>query len=206
MLALAIAHAPPPMKARLAALFELDHECARTVHAASEPIIAQVRLAWWRDEFAKPLERREVGVPLLERITSSYADAGLLQPLIDGWEELAVSKDLRSPAALGALALGRAECLAGLLAGYYRDGDAQLVTAARAWTLAAATPLKEGETALTSQAGELLSQAPPRFAWRLRSLAIIDRLSRRLLRRNGLPPLGIRSDVAVAARIGLTGR
>ena len=49
----------------LAAL-ALDGRIGRMVLGASEPMLGQVRLAWWRDQLGKPIGDRPRGDPLLD--------------------------------------------------------------------------------------------------------------------------------------------
>ena len=51
----------------LAAL-ALDGRIGRMVLGASEPMLGQVRLAWWRDQLGKPIGDRPRGDPLLDLI------------------------------------------------------------------------------------------------------------------------------------------
>ena len=75
-------------------VFALDRRCGQAVAAASEPIIAQMRLAWWRDV----LEGRQAGKgePLVEALRANSrfaAGAPALVRIVNGWEELATGGD-----------------------------------------------------------------------------------------------------------------
>lgn len=50
---LASRFAPAPFRARLVAIYALNHEIARAVRVTSEPAIGAIRLAWWRDALAE---------------------------------------------------------------------------------------------------------------------------------------------------------
>lgn len=69
----------------------LDKRCGQAAQAASEPIIAQMRLAWWRDVLSDAQAGK--GEPLVEALRSAPQFAGAaphLGRIVDGWEEWAV--------------------------------------------------------------------------------------------------------------------
>jgi len=76
-------------RARL--VFALDNECARIARVAREPMMAQIRLAWWRDGLASadalPAHRSPV-MDALRAMEGFPAVRDHLIALIDGWEEL----------------------------------------------------------------------------------------------------------------------
>ncbi|MET0376783.1 MAG: squalene/phytoene synthase family protein, partial [Rhizorhabdus sp.] len=59
---LALTYAPPPVRAGLACLWQIDERMAAIVAAAREPAIGAMRLLWWRDALAK-LDDAEAPVP-----------------------------------------------------------------------------------------------------------------------------------------------
>ena len=61
---LALAYAPANSRGLWLGLFALDARLGAVVQAAHEPLLAQIKLAWWRDELAKPLAARALGEPL----------------------------------------------------------------------------------------------------------------------------------------------
>lgn len=76
-----------PLEARkiLFPLYAFNLEVARAPWVTSEPMIAEMRLQWWRDvceeiEQGKPVRRHEVATPLAAAITPE--DAGLLDTLV----------------------------------------------------------------------------------------------------------------------------
>jgi 15-cis-phytoene synthase len=93
---LAIAYALPAQRDCLCVMLAFDAKLAVIARKASEPLIAQMRFAWWRETLAKPLELRPRGEPLLEVL----ADTALpnielaMTSLIDAWELLSVSEGL----------------------------------------------------------------------------------------------------------------
>ncbi|TCP60542.1 squalene/phytoene synthase [Rhodovulum bhavnagarense] len=77
--------APLTARARLLPLFAFNVEVARAPWVSSEPMIAEMRLQWWRDVLAEIVEggktrRHEVAEPLAEVL--SPADARALDALV----------------------------------------------------------------------------------------------------------------------------
>jgi hypothetical protein len=62
---LAIAYAPTLVQSRLRWLLRFDNRLQGILGRATEPIIAQMRLAWWRDTLRKAPQDRPKGEPLL---------------------------------------------------------------------------------------------------------------------------------------------
>jgi 15-cis-phytoene synthase len=93
---LAIAYAHVPVRARLAWLLALDRRLADVLTRASEPMIAQLRLSWWRDALNCLPDKRPKGEPLLSALNDLGSDdvailAGMR--LVDAYEVLATSSD-----------------------------------------------------------------------------------------------------------------
>ena len=81
------------------AAFALDGRIGRMVLGASEPLLGQMRLAWWRDQLALPESARPQGDPLLDLIGTEWAGhERALSDLVDGWEALLGERPLSEPA------------------------------------------------------------------------------------------------------------
>ncbi len=65
--------APPGMRERLALLYLFNHELARAREVASNPMLALIRLQWWREVVQGQRKKHELATPL-----SDALDAGLL--------------------------------------------------------------------------------------------------------------------------------
>ena len=83
--------APEPMRERLMVLYAYDIELSKAVQRASEPLIAQMRLQWWRDlvagiEAGDPPRRHDVAGPLHGLITTQALPATDLALLADARE------------------------------------------------------------------------------------------------------------------------
>ena len=108
---LALAYAPKGTAQAWLGLLALDARLAGVVRSAREPVLGQLRLAWWRERLADQGAPR--GEPLLG-LLEPWGDhrAGLVA-LVDGWEAMLGEAPLDA-GALGALVGGRAEAVAGL--------------------------------------------------------------------------------------------
>ncbi|HZU64114.1 MAG TPA: hypothetical protein VFF98_10550 [Novosphingobium sp.] len=202
---LALAYAPAPTRALWAALLALDGRLAGVVRqvglAGKEPMIAQLRLAWWRDRLQEPAAQWPAGEPLLAALAGWQGQHGALAALVDGWEHLLAEAPL--PAyAMTAWADGRAHAASGLAA--LLGADAQAAAAlARAWSLAdLAAHLSAPEE--QAEARRLWQEAPlpPRAPRALRPLAVLGGLARR--EAAGTPARGV-NGLILALRLGLWG-
>lgn len=132
-LRLAVAYAPAGARELWAALLVFDHRLARTVAAASEPLLAQVKLAWWRDRMRSPAAQWPAGEPLLAALAGFDAERAALETLVDAWEAL-IGDEPDEPA-LDRLALARAGAVAALARVSDCPADASAIAAlARRWT------------------------------------------------------------------------
>jgi phytoene synthase len=83
--------APPERREALFALVAYNHELARAREAAKTPLIALMRLQWWREAVehaaeGKPPRRHEVAGPLHAAITAGMLDPADLLALADARE------------------------------------------------------------------------------------------------------------------------
>jgi phytoene synthase len=65
--------APPAHRETLFLLYAFNHELARAREVASEPMLALIRLQWWREVVSGEMRRHELATPLRAAL-----DAGLL--------------------------------------------------------------------------------------------------------------------------------
>lgn len=72
---LAIIHAPLPVRERFRWLLQLDRRLQDVRERAREPMIAQIRLAWWRNALNAPAATRPKGEPLLALLDQFGGDA-----------------------------------------------------------------------------------------------------------------------------------
>lgn len=87
---LALAYAPAQQRGDFDVLFQVDHACRAAVSAASEPIIGQIRLAWWRDLIAAEAPPA-IEYPLPLRVYELSQVRGIrsqILAMVNGWERL----------------------------------------------------------------------------------------------------------------------
>ncbi|MBO9604069.1 MAG: hypothetical protein J7496_16330 [Novosphingobium sp.] len=197
---LALAYAPASAKPAVLALFALDARLGHALRQASEPIMAQMRLAWWRDQFALLPDRRERSDELIRALDVFAGEEAALIGLVDGWETL-ISEQLDADG----FAMGRARGFAAL-ARRLGVPDEPSAEAGRRYALAdLAANLSEADErqAVLDLAGQGRRIALPKA---LRSLAVLDGLARRSLARGGSPLLDGPGAMLSAIRLGLAGR
>lgn len=87
---LAIAYAPLNIRSAFALLLQIDNRFAEILRNAREPMIAQIKMAWWREAFASPAEARPKGEPLLHALNEvgEYIPLSALEALAAAWEHL----------------------------------------------------------------------------------------------------------------------
>jgi len=132
-LRLAIAYAPRPARAAWTALLVLDQRLRRAALGASEPLLGQVRLAWWRDRFRSPASEWPEGEPLLAALAGFDRERVALEALVDGWERVLGGE--ADDAATADLVEARAQAMAAL-ARVLGCGSTDVVQAGRDWARA----------------------------------------------------------------------
>lgn len=202
---LALAYARNPDKPLMLALFLLDARLAATVRGGREPVLAQIKLAWWREQLAKDAADRPAGEPLLAMLAPLAAEGAALGRMVDGWEQLLGDSPLPS-GALECFADGRGAAFAALARHIGEPAAAPAAErAARGWALADLAA-KLGQAEERAAALDLAARqdwariALPR---RLRPLQVLHGLARR--ERGQGPLLAGPGALLVATRIGLSG-
>ncbi|MFC3174305.1 hypothetical protein ACFOD9_08580 [Novosphingobium bradum] len=196
---LALAYAPPRARDGWLTLLALDARLAGVVRTAREPILAQLKLAWWRDRLAADPAGWPRGEPLLARLAGWRDPAGLV-PLVDGWEALLGEPPL-DKAAFARFAEGRAAALAGL-ARHLGSAEHGIAGMAREWSLAqlALDPAH-------GAAGRLPGDGPLAPIDRaMRPLAVLAGVTLRAARRGDAARLYSPGAWFAAVRLGLLGR
>ena len=109
---LAVAYTPVAFRPAFTLLLQLDARFADIVRKAREPMIAQIKLAWWRDAFATEPALRPKGEPLLQSlgVCSESIKLSALQDLVSAWELLLgeeewAAQDVEAHAALRGAAI-----------------------------------------------------------------------------------------------------
>lgn len=82
-----MAYAPKEFRAEFRWLIAFDRKLREVLARASEPMIAELRLAWWRDALQKPVPDRPKGEPLLAGLDGLDGEvAKLAVAMVDGYE------------------------------------------------------------------------------------------------------------------------
>lgn len=86
---LAALHAPAEIREAIAALFLFHHEIYQTTQDASEPMVGQIKLQWWRDVIGEILENKPARPhPVLQALDGSGVDYQRMLSVIDEYSKL----------------------------------------------------------------------------------------------------------------------
>lgn len=189
---------PRDRRAGPVALWALAERLTRLLRDAREPLIGQIKLAWWRDMLAllasDPVALPK-GEPLLAELQATWAGQGGLDALVDAAEAMLLA-DSDEARANAARAFGTAL--------FGRSGGAE--TAGNRWGLLWGAALQEDE----AEARDLFAAAraepvPPRAAFAgARALLMLDRWAGAIAARDGARRW--RREGLLLLRIGLFGR
>ena len=202
---LALAYAPAPARALWLGLFALDARLGAVVRSAHEPLLAQIKLAWWRDELTKPAAVRALGEPLLELLDSWSDQTAALCALVDGWEVLLSEQPLSSDAMMQ-IADARAQACVGLAALLgHTAALSEIERAARGWALAelGASLTEPGQKSSALGLNAQHDWRRARLPREMRPLQVLHGLAARQRGRSSLMPGPIAGLRAV--RLGLLG-
>ena len=125
---LVVAYAPKGMRGAWAGFFALERRLADAARPERNPMMIQLRLAWWRDRFNEPASTWPRGEPLLELLAAWDGERAALGGLVDGFEARNVGSD-------GGRQLGsaRVEAMAALARMSGADSDAAVRITAEDW-------------------------------------------------------------------------
>ena len=85
-------------RADLIALYAFDHELARALTVASEPMMAEIRLTWWSEALDEIFERRRVrGHPVAQALAEAAERRGLARDPLDSLIEARLREAYRPP-------------------------------------------------------------------------------------------------------------
>lgn len=203
---LALAWSGPNVRAPLSMALQLDRRLARIVGRTHEPMLGQMRLAWWREALGKPVAQRPRGDAVLDGIGEHWQgrEAFLVQ-MVDGWEVLVTAQNLE-PAEAEAFGTQRGAFFAALPD---EQADAalaaRLAAAGRRWALAdaAAGVSDPGERAVLVEAGLATVSPSLRIPRGLGGLAVLESLARRALANGGRPLMEGRGASLAALRAAI---
>ena len=205
-IAVALAWQPRASRPALASLFELDRRLGDALARAKEPLLAQMRLAWWRDRLTDQ-GGSPTGEPLLRELAVHWGERrAMLRALVDGWENLLGDAPLPA-SAIEAFAAGRGRALAAFaeLAGD-RAIAPSAEAAGRCWAFAdlAWRSSDDRERELARSLG-LAVHLPALRSRELRGVGVLGALAWRALVRNE-PLMQGRGAALTAMRVGMLGR
>ncbi len=203
---IALAHSAADIRDALRIFFELDGRLARIVSATNEPMLGQMRLAWWREEMNKPAGERPKGDAVLDGIGLYWQGyEASLRHLVDGWEHM-LSAELGDNDIAG-FAKGRAAPFCALAEMAGEAGREQPFDEAIRWALADALvhiPDGDERDRMLHAAGKLTSTS--KLSKALKGLRVLDALARRSIEREGRPLMEGRGASLVATRAAIFGR
>lgn len=205
---LALSYAPASARKATLALLALDTRLAGIVRSSSEPMLAQLRLAWWREQLEADASARRAGEPLLAALENWCGQREALIGLVNGWEEITREPPLPG-SALEALAHARGAAFAALAeqTGEPRDREAAL-RLGKSWAIAdiAARLSHPEERRIARELAERQDWRRARLSRKMRPLVVLHGLAAGAVRRghdlDKLPP----SAMIAALRLGLLGR
>ena len=90
---LAVSYAPASVRPLWIGFLGLEARLEKAAHVRSEPVLAQIRMAWWRERFQEPASCWPQGEPLLALLASWDGERATLAELVDGWEASAFGDD-----------------------------------------------------------------------------------------------------------------
>ncbi len=98
VLRLALAYAPRDQRLISAAVLALDLRLAQMVRSAREPMLAQIRLAWWRDALNGKHDdaRGDAVLDGLRACSLNEVQSKILRDLVDAWETMLVHADVQA--------------------------------------------------------------------------------------------------------------
>lgn len=202
---LALAYAPRASRPALTLLFALDARLADIVRHSHEPMLAQLRLAWWREALEGSSGAPPAGEPLLALLGAWPGPRSALAGLADGWEAMIGQAPLPG-SAFTALAEARGNAFAALA-----DRPAEASNAlemGKAWALAdiaahLGDPREREAVLVQVREQEWHLHKLPR---KLRPLAVLHGLAARTDWRTCDAVTMTPGALLAAIRIGITGR
>jgi phytoene synthase len=188
-------------------MWQLDGRLAAILRAKGEALIAQIKLAWWRDRLGEQTANWPAGEPLLQVLRKGKVPPQEYLPLVDGWERL-LDEDLTA-STVREFAAGRAAAWVAVAEAAGAGGaDEAVAQAAREISyLDLAHHLgNEAEARAALQLAMACKWHRPRLPKALRPLAVMHALSARALRAESRDLLDGPRAGFLALRIGLFGR
>lgn len=204
-LELALAYTPTQLRDRFRAALALDQRLGRIAAATSEPMLGQMRLAWWRDMMETEIASRPKGDAVLDAIGSEWSGAETpLVKMVDGWE-LVIASEKLGKAELEAIAAGRSAPMIAALGEECGVAQKNVELAARTYAFAdlASRLTDPHERQYAVRLGLDASTNLQRLPTAARGLAVLGALARRALRRGGASLMEGRAASLVALKAAI---
>lgn len=201
---IALSYCASGQRGALGAALALDRRLSQLVARSSEPMLGQMRLAWWREVLQKAPAIRPQGDAVLDAISQFWdTQVAALVALVDGWEYLLRPEPL-DEAAASVFAQGRAAALVAAC-DYASQPSGPASTAGRVWALAdlAAKVTDPAERAMLVALGRSEAAKRARLPAQARAIAVLGALGARALARGGRPLMEGRSAAATAMRAAI---
>ncbi len=201
---LALSYAPAASRSLFLAVMALDARLAMIVRKRHEVVLAQIRIAWWRDTLRRPVSEWPRGDAVLGMLRT-WQGPETLAALADGWEVLL--DETLGPASIDEFGRGREAAFMAVAEELGLPDASGVAPAARCWALAdLAANLSAAEEREPVVALGRLGAAPAALPRQMRPLAVLAGLGWAALARGGGPLLDGPTDGLRALRIGLIGR
>ena len=168
---LAIAYADKRFRKNLGTLLAFDDRIAGVVGRGSEPIFAQMKIAWWQEALAKPAHLRPKGEPLfaeLQQLENAALAEGMIAAMLlvlDAWGILAAHEEW-SHDQVKAFAETRSNAVFGTYTGWVATGG-PVAKQGQRWAV------DDLSARFGKQFGDANSAPPHRMHRRLRPLSIL---------------------------------
>lgn len=185
--ALALDYAPAETRPTLHALFALDDAFGQVLRTTTEPLIGQMRLAWWHGALQKLDDAPPPAQPVLQGLADAVLPRGVsgasLAELVTGWEALIEAETIDETVML-AHADARGSGMFAVAAAVLGHSDPRVAAAGRGWALAdlsrhlrAAGAAGQARALAEAALAEALAGAWPARLRPLGALALIARMN-----------------------------
>lgn len=204
---IALSYTPADRRNRMRAYFTLDRRLSQIAAQTTEPMLGQMRLAWWREMLQKPADERPQGDASLDAIGEHWSGSETdLISLVDGWEALIAAQTLDADT-ISAFAKGRSAPFTSFVEPGSDVQIQRISDAGSAWAVADAAirMSDEAERDMCIQEG-LKRAGGARLPRSLRGLAILEALAIRSLKDGAKTLMDGRGAALIAFKVGLLGR
>lgn len=208
---LALTYAPVEARQSLAALLSLDDALASLLRTTTEPAVAQIRFAWWRERLAELGGTVTPAIPVLQVVADHVVALGIsgsrLVGIVEGWEVLIEAERLDRDT-LSQFAQKRGGTLFAI--GAELSGSKAFPEAGQGWALSDLVShlTAQSEAELAREMALQALDRPFRWPRRARALGALALIARMDLDvpDGQRPPIGSPKRVARLAWMRLTGR